>query len=373
MKVQSRDTPLRIALIGCTGSIGKSALDVIRANPERLTVVALAAGSKEKELLEIAREMNVSRLALDTPTKTMPSGPGALRALSAEDGIDVVVNAVVGAAGLDVTLGALEGGHDIALANKESLVMAGDLVMRRAAEKKITIRPIDSEHSSLESCLRGRDSRHIRRVLLTASGGPFRGRKAGSFDDVTVEEALNHPTWSMGPKITIDSATLMNKGLEIIEAHHLFGLAPEKIDVVVHPQSIIHAMVEHFDGSIIAELAPPDMRIPIQRALIGDGLFSSALDLTKLKDLTFESPDRAAFPLLDLAYQALSRGGTAPTVLNAANEIAVGAFLEKKIRFGSITDIIRRVLDAHNPVPVTNESDIREADRWGRHEAQKLT
>lgn len=353
--------------MGCTGSIGRNVVEIVRANPNRLKIVAIAAGSKESELNLLARELNVTRIALASR-----DGSAALRALAAGDGIDVVVNAVVGAAGLAVTLGALDAGRNIALANKESLVMGGDLVMTRARERGVTIAPVDSEHSSLAECLKGRDPNRIRKVYLTASGGPFRGRAAGSFDSVTTEEALDHPTWNMGPKITIDSATMMNKGLEIIEAHHLFDLPAEKIDVVVHPQSIIHALVENDDGTIIAELAPPDMRIPIQRALLDDGAFSSPLDLTKMKDLTFEPPDRAAFPAIGLAYEALSLGGTAPAILNAANEVAVAAFLEKEIGFGSIADIISRTLERHECRPIQIEDDIWTADQWARATAIKI-
>lgn len=366
---QRRSRVLRIALFGCTGSIGQNTIDVVRANADRLRIVALAAGRSEERLVTMGRELGVDRLALGEPGRAVPGGSEALRALAASEDIDVVVNAVVGAAGLAVTLGALDGHHDLALANKESLVMAGDLVMRRAKELGVAVRPIDSEHSSLTSCLRGRSLAHIRRVYLTASGGPFRGRTAGSFDDVTVEEALNHPTWSMGPKITIDSATLMNKGLEVIEAHHLFGLPADRIAVIVHPQSIIHAMVENADGSVVADLAPPDMRIPIQRALLPEGRFAAPLDLLALSGLTFAPPDLEAFPCLDLAFRALAAGGTAPCVLNAANEVAVHAFLQKRIRFGSISAIIRTTLDAHQAVPVTAEGDVLDADRWARTRA----
>jgi 1-deoxy-D-xylulose-5-phosphate reductoisomerase len=367
-----RGRQLRIALFGCTGSIGRNTVDVVRANPERLKIVALAAGSNEDALLTLAKDLGVDRLAISSGSGKCSSGDGALRRLAAEDGIDVVVNAVVGAAGLEVTLGALDAGHDIALANKESLVMAGELVMRRIEENRSSLRPIDSEHAALVSCLRGRPLASIDRLYLTASGGPFRGRKAGTFDDVTVEEALNHPTWSMGPKITIDSATLMNKGLEIIEAHHLFNVSQDRIDVVVHPQSIIHAMIRHHDGSVIAELAPPDMRLPIQRSLLSDGEFSSPLDPLSLPTLTFEKPDLEAFPALELAREALRRGGTAAAVLNAANEAAVGAFLEKSIRFGAITDIIRRTLDAHSVRKLDSEEAVYEADRWGREQASGI-
>lgn len=363
---------LRIAIMGCTGSIGRSTLDVVRANPEKLRVVALAAGSDVVNLVRLAKELGVTRMAVAKPIESLPSGVGALRDLAAQEDIDLVVNAVVGAAGLEVTLGALDGGNDIALANKESLVMAGELVMRRAQEKGVAIRPIDSEHSSLASCMRGRTAREIDRVYLTASGGPFRGRSAASFENATVEEALKHPTWKMGPKITIDSATLMNKGLEIIEAHFLFDLPPSKIEVIVHPQSIIHAMVRHADGSVIAELAPPDMRLPIQRALLPGGAFQAPMDLMKLGALTFEPPDHEAFPLIRIACLALEKGGTAPVVVNAANEAAVGAFLEKKISFGRISGIIRRTFEAHEPRPIAAESDVYDADAWARREAGRL-
>ncbi len=363
-----RGAPIRVALFGCTGSIGTNTIDVVSRNPDRLKIVALAAGRSERELLARARALGIDAkdLAIAARSEHVPSGPGALRELARRGDYDVCVNAVVGAAGLEVTLGALEAGRDIALANKESLVMAGELVMRRAAEAGLSVVPIDSEHSSLRACLRGRRSDEIRRVFLTASGGPFRGRPVGSFDDVTVEEALNHPTWKMGPKITIDSATLMNKGLEIIEARWLFDIPESKIAVVTHPQSIIHAMAEHEDGTLVAELAPADMRIPIQRSLIPDGAFASPLDLLALPPLTFEAPDRKAFPCLDLARRALERGGTSPCVLNAANEIAVHAFLEKRIRFGAIPAIIRDTLEAYAPRPARSEEDVYGADRWAR-------
>jgi 1-deoxy-D-xylulose-5-phosphate reductoisomerase len=367
-----RGKQLRIGLFGCTGSIGRNTVDIVRANPERLKIVALAAGSNEAALMDLAKDLGVDRLAISNGTGRCPTGAGALRKLAAEEEIDIVVNAVVGAAGLEVTLGALDAGHDIALANKESLVMAGDLVMRRVEENRSSLRPIDSEHAALVSCLRGRPMTSIDRIYLTASGGPFRGRKAGTFDDVPVEEALNHPTWSMGPKITIDSATMMNKGLEIIEAHHLFAVPQDRIEVVVHPQSIIHAMIRHHDGSVIAELAPPDMRLPIQRSLLTDGDFSSLLDPLTLSNLTFEKPDFEAFPALNLAREALRRGGTAAAVLNAANEVAVGAYLEKSIRFGAITDIISRTLDAHSVRTLDSEEAAYEADRWAREQASGI-
>lgn len=363
---------IRIGIFGCTGSIGRNTIEIARHNAERIKVTALAAGGNEGELRHLARLLGVKKLALGKQSATLPCGPRALRELAADPEIDLVVNAVVGAAGLAVTLGALDGGKQLALANKESLVMAGELVMRRAAARGITIRPIDSEHAALANCLRGRREAEVARALLTASGGPFRGRPAGSFDDVSVEEALNHPTWKMGPKITIDSATLMNKGLEIIEAHHLFGLPPDKIGVVVHPQSLIHAMVETTDGSLIAEVAPPDMKIPIQRALLDDGVFASRLDLLAMKPLTFEPLDRRAFPLVDLAYESLRRGGAAATVLNAANEVAVHAFLQKKIKFGSISRIILRTFEDLPGAPMVAEEDVYEADRRAREHAAGL-
>lgn len=358
--------PLRLGLFGCTGSIGRSTLDVVRANPDRLRIVALAAGGNEPELRRLAAEWGVKRYVLGQPATGMPSGPEALRRLAAEAECDVVVNAVVGAAGLDVTLGALEAGRHVALANKESLVMAGDLVMRLARANRLALRPIDSEHSALASCLRGRDPAVIRRAILTASGGPFRGRPAGAFDEAAVEDALKHPTWSMGPKITIDSATLMNKGLEIIEAHHLFDLPAERIGVLLHPQSLIHALVEDRDGSIVMEMAPPDMRIPIQRSLLEDGDFGAPLDPLALPPLTFSAPDRAAFPALDLALAALAAGGVAPAILNAANEVAVRAFLDREIRFGAIASIVAETLEALPVAAAADEAAIRAADAEAR-------
>ncbi|RMH54465.1 MAG: 1-deoxy-D-xylulose-5-phosphate reductoisomerase [Candidatus Hydrogenedentota bacterium] len=362
----------RIAVFGCTGSIGENTLEIVRRHRKRFEVVGLAAGRNAARLKELAREFSVSDLALAEPRDDLPGGDEVLAEMASREDVDIVVNAVVGAAGLSVTLAAVRSGKTLALANKESLVTAGELVMRLAREKGATIRPIDSEHSALEACLCGRDRSRIRRVILTASGGPFRGRKAGSFDDVTVAEALNHPTWSMGPKITIDSATLMNKALEVIEAHHLFGFSPDEIAVVVHPQSIIHAMVENRDGTVIVELAPPDMRIPIQRALMKDGDFSAPLDLERLKDLTFEPVDREAFPMLDLAYRCLEKGGTAGAVVNAANEVAVQAFLEERISFGAIPRIVTEVLERHEVKEESDEGVIREADEWARVTAERF-
>lgn len=364
---------IRIGIFGCTGSIGQNTIDIVKKNSDRVRITALAVGSREDELLKLSQELGVERLAMGSVGKNgTPHGPQALRSLAASKDLDLVVNAVVGAAGLSVTLGALDSGNNIALANKESLVMAGDLVMNLARENGVEIRPIDSEHAALANCLKGRKTEDIRRVYLTASGGPFRGRKAGSFDQATIEEALNHPTWKMGPKITIDSATLMNKALEIIEAYHLFDLSSDMIKVVVHPQSIIHAMVEHRDGSLIAELAPADMRIPIQRAILDDGKYSEPLDLLKLNALTFEEVDREAFPMIDLAYSVLERGGTSATVINAANEVAVMSFLEGQIKFGDITNVILRTFDAAEVHTIENEERVYEADSWARRFSEDM-
>jgi 1-deoxy-D-xylulose-5-phosphate reductoisomerase len=360
----------RVAILGATGSIGRAALEIVAANPDRLEVVALAAGRDADGLAEIARRFGVRRTAL---------ADGAA-ALAAETDCDVVLNAIVGAAGLAATRAALEAGRDVALANKESLVAAGRLVTEAARRTGAAIRPVDSEHASLQRCLAGRRADEIDRVILTASGGPFRGRARADLAAVTVEEALAHPTWRMGPKITVDSATLMNKGLELIEAHHLFGLPPDRIDVVVHPQSVVHALVRLEDGTMVGHMGPPDMRLPIQQALLFDGDengvppgYARPLDLPG-RSLTFEPVDEKVFPAVRLAREALRRGGTAPAVLNAANEVAVGRFLAGEIPFLSIVETVERALDGHRRLGAEADPDwgaIDAADAWARREAAR--
>jgi len=286
-----------------------------------------------------------------------------------------VLSAISGAAGLLPTYRAMENGKSIALANKETLVMAGELIMRLSEEKQLKIIPVDSEHNAIHQCLRGGRMREVRRLILTASGGPFRETAAEHFAAITPEQALSHPTWNMGRKITIDSATLMNKGLEVIEASWLFGTAPEEIDVVIHPQSVVHSMVEFVDGSILAQLGQTDMRIAIQYALTYPDRWDSPLaplDIHNLSRLEFAKPDREKFPCLGLAYRALTAGGTAPAVMNAANEVAVEAFLSNELAFHEIAQVIETVLDAHTIRTIDSLDAVLEADRWAREEAGRL-
>jgi len=355
--------PRRVAVLGSTGSIGRQALEVIRSNRGALTLVALVAGSDEKTLGAQAREFEVVRTGL---------GIEAAEDIARQDDVDVVLNAVVGAAGLSASLAALETGKVLALANKESLVAGGDLCLRAAASGGGTIVPVDSEHAALFQCL-SVEGAPAASVVLTASGGPFRERD--DLAGVTVEEALAHPTWSMGPKVTIDSATLMNKGLEVIEAHHLFGFDFDDIEVVVHPQSVVHAAVRCADGTMVMQAAPPDMRLPIQAALtwpFAQAGVTSTIDLAEVGRLTFESVDRVRFPALDLAYAAGRTGGSAPAVMNAANEEAVRAFLDGRIGFQDVTRVVQAAMDTHDPVPVTSLEDVEAADLDARRAVADL-
>jgi 1-deoxy-D-xylulose-5-phosphate reductoisomerase len=370
-----------IALLGATGSIGRSALEVIAAFPEKFRVSYLTAHRNIKLLQEqilqfhprgvvVLEEANASRVrdAVGNSTDVL-AGPGALQDIVKRDDVDLVVSALVGFAGLEPTLCALQAGKDVALANKETLVAGGDLVMRTAREHKARLLPVDSEHSAILQCLQGEDPATIDRLLLTASGGPFLAMSAAELEHVTVEQALNHPTWRMGSKITIDSATLMNKGLEVIEAFWLFGLPADRIEVVIHPQSIIHSMVEFVDGSVKAQLGIPDMKLPIQYALMYPErapAMHRRVDFAELGRLTFFAPDTARFRCLALAYRALRAGGTAPVVLNAANEVAVGLFLDGRLPFSGIADIIEGALDAHAPCAATSLETIIHADRETR-------
>jgi 1-deoxy-D-xylulose-5-phosphate reductoisomerase len=298
---------------------------------------------------------------------------GLLRAAS-DTGADLVVSAIVGSAGLLPTMGAIAAGKDVALVNKECLVMAGDLVTAEAQRRGIRILPVDSEHSAIFQCLEGRDASQLRRIVLTASGGPFRARPRATFASITPEEALRHPNWAMGKKITIDSATLMNKGLEVIEAHWLFGLPVTQVDVIIHPQSIIHSLVEFVDGSMLAQLGVPDMRVPIQYALTYPERRANAvprLALESLAGLIFEAVDREKFPCLDLAYEAAQAGGSSPTVLNAANEVAVQRFLSRRIGFDEIPTLIRKALDAHPRQAVSSVEEVLEVDREVRRRLEE--
>jgi 1-deoxy-D-xylulose-5-phosphate reductoisomerase len=377
----------RIVILGSTGSIGTQALDVIERSPE-LEVVALAAARSFEALIEQARKHGVTRIALSdeaaaarageqwTGGEVLAGAEGLVELITATD-CDLVLNALMGSAGLGPTVAALGEGIDLALANKESLVVGGELVMTLAEATGASIIPVDSEHSALYQLVNAEAHRPgtIDRLVLTASGGPFRGRSAEELAHVTPEQALAHPTWEMGGKITIDSATLMNKGLEVIEAQRLFGTPLDRIDVVVHPQSIIHALIQLNDGATLAHLGYPDMRVPISYALHYPDRADvpvEPLDLAALKQLTFEEPDEAAFPCLRLAREAAAAGGTAPCVLNAANEMAVQAFLDGEIGFTAIAEVIERALDAHDTRPVRHFSDLYKADAEARIGAREL-
>src|SRR5436309_7177664 len=378
-----------LAILGSTGSIGTQALDVVRRNPDRFRVLGLGAGSSHELLVGQVREFMppVVAIADEEAALEIKAGLGAIRGMeilagteaaetiARESEADVVLNAMVGAIGLAPSLAALQSGKTLALANKESLVVGGELVMDLVKGEPDRLVPVDSEHSALAQCLRGERREDLKRVIVTASGGPFRGWTRQELAKASVKEALAHPTWNMGPKITIDSATLMNKGLEVIEAHYLFGLDYKRIDVVVHPESIIHGIAEFGDGSMIAQMAAHDMRLPIQLALafpdrLGTGI--KGLDLAKLGRLTFEELDREAFPAVDLAYRAGQLGLTYPAALNAANEVAVMAFLEGKIGLIQIPEVVAAVLDEHEAAPVVSEVALTRADRWARGRAAEI-
>ena len=370
---------IRVALLGATGSIGGAALDVARTHRDRIRPVSLAARRNEIGLIKAAHAFGVRRIALGDPEAAARAraafdgevleGEEGLVALAADPEADVVVNALVGSVGLRPTVAALERGKRVALANKESVVMAGELLVSIARRTGGTLLPVDSEHSGLFQCLAGRTPDQVRRVTITASGGPFLRRNPADVHDATPEEVLRHPTWSMGERITVDSATLVNKGFEVIEARWLFGLPPDRVDVVIHPQSIVHALVEFVDGSVVAQLSVPDMRLPLLYALSHPERWSAdlpRLELSALGDLHFEAPDPARSPGLTLARRALAMGGTAPAVLNAADEEAVRLFLEGSIRFGEISPLLDEVLEEHRPVcPITLDG-VMEADRWAR-------
>jgi 1-deoxy-D-xylulose-5-phosphate reductoisomerase len=379
----------RIAILGSTGSIGQSALAVVDAHADRLQVVGLAAGENAELLAaQVARYRPravamatgdaLDRLrALGSVSGVTLAGTGrdGLVAVASHPDVDLVLCASSGTDGLEAVLAAIEHGKTIALANKEVLVMAGGLVTQAAARKGVTILPVDSEHNAVHQCLHGRAHSEIRRLVLTASGGPFRGRTSGELAEVTARDALKHPTWRMGRKITIDSATLMNKGLEVIEAHWLFGMTGEQIDVVIHPQSVVHSMVELTDGSIIAQLGVTDMRLPIQYACSYPERWSAPLpplDLTRALRLDFDVPDTGAFPCLQLAYRALAAGHGLAVVLNAANEVAVAGFLDGRVGFTAIPEIIERTMATHAPAEVATLAGVRAVDAWAREHAREI-
>lgn len=376
-----------LCILGSTGSIGVSTLDVVRRFPDRFRVRSLTAGKNAKKLAEQAAEAKPDRIAItdkDAYTELKShlngwrgevlAGPEALCELAEEQESDYVVSAIVGAAGLLPTLSALKKGKQVGIANKEPLVMAGPLMIAAAKQAGSTILPIDSEHSAVFQAARAGNHGELRRIVLTASGGPFRSATKEKMAAATKADALNHPTWSMGAKITIDSATLMNKALEIIEAHFLFDVPYERIEVWVHPQSIVHALVEFSDRSVVAQLGLPDMRLPIQYALTWPDRLDGALPelpLDRMASLAFEAPDRSRFPTLDFAYEAGRKGGTAPAVLNAANEQAVALFLDDRIKFTKIFDLVGSALSAHRVEPMDDLDTVLAADRWAREHVRK--
>ena len=378
------DAP-RILVLGSTGSIGRSTLEVVThlrdAGLRDLPVVGLAAGTNIDLLAAQASQFGVADVAIADPQAAQAyRGPGRVHGCAcdlvtaiAEPG-DIIVAAIVGAAGIDAVLAGIERACRIALANKETLVAAGSVVMPAATQAGVEILPVDSEHSAIFQCLHGEHDRgEVERLVLTASGGPFRGRSASEIESATVEQALNHPTWKMGPKITIDSATLANKALEIIEAHWLFGLPAKQIDAIVHPQSIVHGFVEFTDGSVLAQCGPPDMRTPIQYALTWPDRVAASgrrMRWSELSQLDFEPIDHEAFPLIRLAWRAIASGGTAGAVLNAANEVAVEAFLGGRIRFGDIANLVGRACEECPARSASSLDDIREADAEARRLVQ---
>jgi 1-deoxy-D-xylulose-5-phosphate reductoisomerase len=373
--------PVRVSVVGSTGSIGTQTLDVVREEPGRYQVVALGAQRSVDLLVAQALEFRPRTVAIGEPSLAaevaarlpagteLVAGVDGLAAIATEG--DVVVNGVVGFAGLTVTLAALEAGRRLALANKESIIAGAPVVARVRRTPGAEILPVDSEHCAVHQCLRAGRPEDVARLLLTASGGPFRGRKADELARVGVAEALAHPTWAMGPKITVDSSTLMNKGLEVIEAHELFGVPYDAIDVVVHPQSIVHSMVEFVDGAVVAQLSLPDMRLPIGYALAHPGRLGTpfgAIDWAALSVLEFEPPDRATFPCLDLAYGAGRTGDLAPAWLNAANEVAVAAFLDGRITWSAIAEVVEATLDRYDAGPAGERTvdDVLGADGAAR-------
>ncbi|PYJ04149.1 MAG: 1-deoxy-D-xylulose-5-phosphate reductoisomerase [Verrucomicrobia bacterium] len=392
----------RVVILGATGSIGESALKVACDIPERMEIVGLAAKSNAQKLAEAANEVrpesvclvdetriDVLRRALDYQPRIF-SGEVGLLEIACLTNADMVLVAIVGTAGLRPALAAIEAGKDLAVASKEILVMAGEIVMREARENSVHVLPVDSEHNAIFQCLesgrglsapkdRGTEaaptfqSSDVRRIILTASGGPFRETPRKDFDSITPEQALKHPTWNMGPKITIDSATLFNKGLEMIEAHWLFGVEMDRVEVVIHPQSIVHSMVEFADGSTLAQLSYSNMRFPIQYAVTWPDRVPNTLpplDFSKLSKLEFFTPRYDDFPAMNLARRAGETGGTLPAVMNAANEIAVAAFLNRQVRFPDIWRIVEEVMNRHAPVAHPDLDAILQADQWARNEAQ---
>ena len=379
----------RLAILGATGSIGVSTLDIVARCPDQFDVVALSAGKNLEKfvgqvksfgpsLISLAREEDVDRLRALLPDfeGDIVWGSKGLEAVATLTDADMVVAALVGAVGLPPTVAAIKSGKDIALANKEALVIAGEIMTQAATESGVKLLPVDSEHNAIFQALQGHQKGQVKRIILTASGGPFLNRPAEEFGDIRIEEALKHPTWKMGDKITIDSATLMNKGLEVIEARWLFDLQPSSVSVIIHPQSIVHSMVEYVDGSVLAQLGVPDMRVPISYILGYPDRISlpdlPALNLADVARLEFSEPDYDKFPCLGLAYKALEKGGTCPAVLNAANEVSVRSFLDGRIGFNDIADVNCQVLGAHSTEQATELKAVLKADAWARKRARSI-
>lgn len=375
-----------ISILGSTGSIGRSTLDVVSQHPELFRVAALAAGSNIKlledqihtfrpEVVAVYNDASAEELKKKNLPAEILAGEQGLAAVASFDKTDMVVSAIVGSPGLLPTYEAIKAGKDIALANKEALVMAGKLIMEEASSRGVSIIPVDSEHSAVFQCLHGRDMKEVKKVILTASGGSLRTRSAAELENITPAEALKHPNWDMGRKITIDSATLMNKGLEVIEARWLFDVPADRIGVILHPQSIVHSMVEFVDSSVIAQMSLPDMKGPISYALsypdrLGDVL--PALDLAAIQELTFEKPDHEKYPCLSLAFEALRAGGTMPCVLNAANEVAVDAFLNERIAFTGIHRVVSRIMESHSVEDYSTVEEVMEASDRARKETEEM-
>lgn len=377
----------KIVILGSTGSIGENAIRVAAALPSRLKIIGVASNTSSGRILEQVTSMHIKHMAVADPViaaATRSTAPRHIRLYSGIEGVaklaalpeaDMVLCAMVGMAGLKPVLAALRQGTDVAIATKEVLVAAGAMVMACARRNKARLLPVDSEHSAIFQCLEGKPAASIRRLILTASGGPFGGNRSIDFDKVTAEQALKHPRWNMGRKVSIDSATLMNKGLEIMEAHWLFGIPYDRIDVVIHPESIIHSMVEFVDGSILAQLSPPDMRFAIQHALTWPDREDGGLprlDFASLGALHFETPDITRFPCLGLARRAAITGGTMPCVLNAANEIAVQAFLDSQIPFAGIWHTVEAVMARHKTIAKPTLNQIYSTDHWSRQEAKRF-
>lgn len=377
-----------VSILGSTGSIGRSSVDVARAHPDAVRIVALSTQHRIEDLAAQVREFEPALAAvgdealvddfknLIAGAKTeVVAGEAGLEQAASLGEADVVLNALVGAAGIMPSLAAIRSGKDLAVANKECLVAAGEVITREAAAAGVRLIPVDSEHSAVFQCLRGEDPASVAGITLTASGGPLKGMTAAEIAEVTAEEALRHPTWSMGRKVTIDSATLLNKGFEVIEAHWLFGIPTDRIDVLVEKKSIVHCLVEFVDGSVIALLSPPDMRLPIQYALTEPERLAAPipkLDLAGMGAIEFEAPDYDRFPCLELAYRAAGLGGSAPTALSAADEVAVDSFLAGKIKFGDIYSILKEVVASHEVIPANNIEAVLRVTDWARQRACSL-